>query len=280
MTHDTYRRLYGMTLGAALGLAFGLTSQTLNALVIPDVIFHQPPLGLSGNLVSSVLIGGSIGLVSSWLASSFSSVLIAAVLGSIGLELVGSFYGTVTPADQVGNLLFTLLILLLPMTGLLAAVFGLLRWIVNKQVEQRRDHISLLRRSWLPATAIMIMGVIGATALYPAEGQQRIKEMNSFVQAGLRATNAADWPPALTKYAEMFRQRATPQYTLQWIRGDGLLRWRIGQPAGFQPWQYSIVAARFDTGWALACLFMPDNSTPHCQAYDRDPSLNYPDNSD
>jgi len=46
MTHDTYRRLYGLALGAALGLAFGLTSQTLNSLAISDVIFHQPPLGL------------------------------------------------------------------------------------------------------------------------------------------------------------------------------------------------------------------------------------------
>jgi len=276
MTHDTYRRLYGMTLGAALGMAFGLTSQTLNALVIPGVIFYQPPLGLGGNLVSCVLIGGSIGLVSCWLASSFTSVLIAAVLGGIGVELVGSFYGTVTPAEQVGNLLFTLLILLLPMTGLLAAVFGLLRWIVNKQVEQRRDHVSLLRRSLLPGAAILIMGTIGATAFYPAEGQQRIKEMNALVQASLRATNAADWPSALANYTDAFQQHATPHYTLQWIRGDGLLRWRIGQPAGFQPWQYSIVAARFDNGWTLACLFIPDNSTPHCQAYDRDPSLNYP----
>jgi len=46
MTQDIYRRLYGMTLGAALGLAFGLTAQTLNALAIPDVIFHQSPLGV------------------------------------------------------------------------------------------------------------------------------------------------------------------------------------------------------------------------------------------
>jgi hypothetical protein len=228
--------------------------------------------------VSCVLMGGSIGLVSCWLTSSFISVLIAAMLGGIGVELVGSFYGTATPSDQVGNLLFTLVILLLPMTGLLAAVFGLLRWIVNKQVEHRLDHIPLVRRSLLPTAAIVILGVIGATALYPAEGQQHIKEMNSFVQAGLRATNATDWPPAFAHYTEAFQQHATPRYTLQWIRGDGLLRWRIGQPAGFQPWQYSIVAARFDTGWTLACLFMPDDSAPHCQAYDRDPSLNYPNN--
>jgi hypothetical protein len=276
MTQDTYRRLYGMTLGAALGLAFGLTSQALNSLVIPDVIFHLPPLGLGANILMCVLVGGLIGLVSCWLSSSLISVLIAAVLGGIGLELIGTFYGTYMSPTEVGTVLFTLLILLLPMTGLLAAVFGLMRWIVNQQIEQRRDHASLLRRSLLPMAAIVILGVIGATTFYPAEGQQRIKEMNGLVQAGLRATAAADWPPALAKYAEVFQQQATPHYTLQWIRGDGLQRWRIGQPVEFPSWQYSIVAARFDSGWTLACLFMPDNSTPRCQAYDRDPSLNYP----
>ena len=129
---------------------------------------------MSGN----VLVGGLMGLVSCWLSSSLISMTIAAVLGGIGVELVGSFYGTVTPPDQVGTVLFTQLILLLPMT------------------------------------AILIMGTIGATAFYPAEGQQRIKEMNDLVQAGLRATTTADWPPALTNYAEAFRQHATPRYTL------------------------------------------------------------------
>jgi len=161
-----------------------------------------------------VLVGRLMGLVSCWLSSSLISMTIAAVLGGIGVELVGSFYGTVTPPDQVGTVLLTQLILLLPMTGLLAAVFGLLHWIVNKQVEQRRDRAPLLRRMLLPMTAILIMGTIGATAFYPAEGQQRIKEMNDLVQAGLRATTTADWPPALTNYAEAFRQHATPRYTL------------------------------------------------------------------
>jgi hypothetical protein len=276
MTQDTYRRLYGLLLGAALGLAFGLTSQVLNSLVIPGIVFHQPPLGMMGNLVSCLLVCGLIGLVSCWLTSSLISVLIAAVLGSIGVELIGTFYGTSMSPEEVGTVLFTLLILLLPMTGLLGAIFGLLRWIVNKQVDLHREHAPLLRRIVLPGAAILIAAVIGATSFYPAEGQQRIKEMNDLMQAGLHAADAASLPPALASYAESFKQQATPYYTLQWIKGDGMLRWRIGHPGGFQDWQFSIAAARFDNGWTLACLFIPDNSTPHCQAYDRDPTLNYP----
>jgi len=49
MTQHTYCRLYGMTLGAAWGLAFGLTSQTLNSLAVPDVMFYQPSLGMTAN---------------------------------------------------------------------------------------------------------------------------------------------------------------------------------------------------------------------------------------
>jgi hypothetical protein len=49
MAQHTYCRLYGMTLGAAWGLACGLTSRALNLLAVPDVMFYQPTLGMTAN---------------------------------------------------------------------------------------------------------------------------------------------------------------------------------------------------------------------------------------
>jgi hypothetical protein len=155
-------------------------------------------------------------------------------------------------------------------------VLSLLRWIVNKQVEYHADRASPLRRLIAPILVVCIVGGLSATVLYPPEGQQRIKEMNALIQAGLQAGDAASVPPSFAKFADTFKQRATPNYTLQWIKSD-LIRWRIGQPAEYHEWQLSIAVARFDDGWVVACLFSPSEAPPNCRAYDRDPSANHPD---
>jgi hypothetical protein len=272
MTDQTYRRTFGAAFGAALGLAFGVMSQATNPLAVPGVTFHQPPLGMWGNIVGAVLACGLIGFLVAWWDSAFISILIAALVVGLGIELVGTLYGTQVPPDGIGPLILTIAVLWLPMTGLLGALFIVLRWIVNKQVEQRRDRASVLRRLLLPGLALIVVGGIGATAMYPAEGQQRIQEMNVLLQAGLESADAASVPPAFAKFAATFKQRATTGYTLQWIKSN-LIDWRIGQPAEYQEWQLSIAAARFDNGWVVACLFAPSEAPPNCLAYDRDPTL-------
>jgi hypothetical protein len=276
MTDRTYRRLFGLVFGAAVGLAFAVTSQAVNPLLLPGVTFHQPPLGLWGNLAGAALACGLIGVLVAWWDNTLTSILIAAVLTGLCVELVGAFYETYIPPAEVGPLLVTLLILWLPMTGLLGAVFFLLRWIINKQVEQRRDRTALWRRVVWPGLALIIAGGIGAIAIYPAEGQLRVREMDALIQAGLRAPDRAAFPAGLSAVAEPFRQHATPAYTLQWVRGDGLPPWRIGQPAGYQSWELSIVAARFVDGWILACLFLPRTTDIRCHSYERDPTVKRP----
>lgn len=261
----------GVVLGAMLGLAYGFSSQAINSLVVPDVPFYQPPWGMLPNILICVGLGGLVGLISAWPKSSFVGILIAAVSGGIFLELAGSLYGTQVPPEKIGGLIVSLTVLLLPMVGLLGAVFGLLRWMINKQVEHRADHTSLIRRLVVPILTVCIVGGLSATVLYPPEGQQRIKEMNALVQAGLQVADVASVPQAFAKFADTFKQRATPNYTLQWVKSD-LIDWRIGQPAEFSEWQLSIVVARFDNGWIVACLFAPDEKQLNCKTYDHDPT--------
>ena len=180
------------------------------------------------------------------------------------------------PPEKIGGLILSLTVLLLPMIGLLGAVLSLLRWIVNKQVEYQADRASLLRRLVVPVLLVCLVGGLSATVLYPPEGQLRVKEMNALIQTGLQAVDTASMPPAFAKFGDTFKQRATPHYALQWVKSD-LIDWRIGQPAGHQEWQLSIAVARFDNGWIVACLFAPSDQPPNCRAYDRDPSVKYPD---
>jgi hypothetical protein len=275
MTTQTNRRLSGLALGVLLGLAFGIPSQAINSLAVPQIPFYQPPFGMLPNIVGCALLGGLIGLVCAWPKSSFAGVLIAALGGSIFLELSGSLSGSQVPSEKIGGLIVSLTVLLLPLVGLLGAVLSLFRWTVNKQVEYHADHTALLRRLVAPVLLMCIVGGLSATVLYPPEGQQRVKDMHALIQAGLQAADATRVPPALANFADTFTQRATPDYTLQWITGN-LIDWHIGQPAGYQEWQYSIVAARFDNGWIVACLFSPGDGPPNCKSYDRDPSVKYP----
>lgn len=272
MTSQTYRRLTGLALGMLVGLAYGVPSQAINTLAVSGVTFHQPPLGVLPNILICAGLGGLAGVICAWPRSSFAGVLIAAVCGSVFLLLAGSLSGGYVPSEKMGGLVVSLTVLLLPVIGLLGALFTALRWIINKQVEYHIDRASPLRRLAAPFLLVCIMGGLSATVLYPPEGQQRIREMNALIQAGLRAADAESVPPALAKFGETFKQRASPNYTLQWTNSD-LIKWRIGQPAGFQEWQISVAAARFDNGWVVACLFSPGEAPPNCRAYDRDPTL-------
>jgi hypothetical protein len=272
MTKQAYRRLTGMLLGAVLGLAYAVPSQAINSLAVPNVSFYQPPYGMLPNILVCALLGGFIGLICAWPRNSFVGVLIAAVSGGIFLELAGSLYGSQVPPEKIGGLIVSLTVLLLPIVGLLGAVFSLLRWMINKQVEYRSDRVSPLRRLAVPALIVCIVAGISATTLYPPEGQQRIKEMNALIQTGLQAVDAASMPPVFAKFGDTFRHRATPDYTLQWVKSD-LIDWRIGQPAEFKEWQLSIAVAHFENGWVVACLFSPAERPPSCRAYDRDPTL-------
>lgn len=272
MTSQTYRRLIGLTLGLLLGLAYGIPSQAINALANPSVTFYQPPFGMLPNILICATMGGLAGLICAWPKSSFLGVIIAAVSGSVFLLIAGSLYGGPVAPTKVGGLILTLTVLLLPVIGLLGAVFTALRWLVNKQVEYHADRAALLRRLIAPVLLVCIIGGLSAAVQYPPEGQQRIKEMNDLVLMGLRASDAASVPPAFAKFGETFKQRATSDYALHWVKSD-LVDWHIGRPAGYQDWQLSIAVARFDNGWIVACIFSPDEAPSKCQAYDRDPTL-------
>lgn len=268
----TYRRLTGLVLGLLLGLAYGIPSQAVNSLAVPSVTFYHPPFGMLFNILLCAGLGGIAGLICAWPAGSLAGVMIAAVCGSVVLLTAGSLYGGQVPPGQYGGLIATLTVLLLPTIGLLGALFTLLRWMINKQVEYRIDRASLPRRLAAPVLLICIVGGLSATVLYPPEGQQRTQEMNTLVQASLQAADAAGLPPAFARFGDTFKRRATTEYMLQWIKSD-LNRWGIGQPAQYQEWQLSIAVARFDNGWVVACLFAPGETPPNCRAYDRDPTL-------
>jgi hypothetical protein len=272
MTIQTYRRLTGLVLGMVLGLAYAIPSQAFNSLSLPAIPLYQPPFGALINILICAVLGGLVGLICAWPRGSLAGVLIAATSGSVFLLIAGSFYGGPMPSERIGRLAATLTVLLLPVVGFLGALFTALRWIINKQVEYHSDRVSWLRRLVIPILVVGVVVGLSAAVVYPPEGQLRIKEMNALIQAGLQAGDAASVPPAFAKFGETFKQHATPNYSLQWITSD-LIEWRTGLPAGYQEWQLSIVVARFEDGWLVACIFSPDEAPAHCRAYDRDPTL-------
>lgn len=273
MSDKTLRRVLGVIYGAMLGLAFSSVTQLINFTVVPDIPLYHPPFGPAGNIALFTVAGAVVGLIGCWLESSLISVIIAGFLSSIVLELAGSLTGEPLSPDQAGRLFFTLLILVMPMTGLLGVFIGAFRWIVNQVVDGRHFHHSRLRRSLLPIGTVLLLGGLGLMALLPPEGQQRVTDMHALIQAGLQANSADALPaPLRGRAVDEFLTHATPEYTLQYVRSE-LINWRIGQPVEYQEWQLLVVAARFNTGWVLACLYTPDDQPPNCRSFDRDPLL-------
>ena len=78
------RRVFGLALGPLLGLVYGLTSQTINRIILPGIPMYQPPLGPAGNTLLIALPGAMLGLVAAWppgsIRGTFAASTVAAAL--------------------------------------------------------------------------------------------------------------------------------------------------------------------------------------------------------
>jgi hypothetical protein len=256
-----YRRRLGALLGAGLGLAYGLTSQWINALFLPGIRFYQPPWGPVGNTALSVAVGALIGLVSAWPGQSLLGALAGCAVGALLVEIAvllpGDSSGLLAAKGVLGFFIF------LPMAALLALPIGLVRWAVSKQEEARQMappwRVPAWKRVLLPLLLILAAAGLGALALYPERGRAVLTRMEAIVQAADRAALPAEMQAIKV---DGYPERAKGRYTLDWEKGE-LSRFAIPRPLDNE-WEQSAVIARFDNGWSFVCLFITPDAEPRC----------------
>jgi hypothetical protein len=261
----SYRRTFGLLLGALLGLTFGLVSQGSNRLILPGVPLYQPPFGPVGNAAVATLIGAALGGVTAWPAGSLRGTFTASGLAAALIVIVNFAAARITERGRAG-VAVAAVFFMLPLVGLLVPLLCVFRWIVNRELAAASDLASTWYRVRGPLALVIVLGAAGAMTLYPAEARHELAVMHALVRAGRNAAAMADLPPPLqTVEAADFLAQMQEPYTLEWTR-ENLNRFRIPRP-GRNFDSHAVVVARFANGWRLACLFVSPGELPECRSW-------------
>lgn len=264
-----YRRLMGLALGAALGLAYGLVSQWINRIFLPGVALYQPPLGPVGNSALFTAGGALLGLLCAWPTGGVQGAFLASAMSALAL-ITANFVS----ARPSGNLLIAIVVtggfLMLPFWGLLVPFLAALRWGVNRLEEAQRERQPWQRRLPAPSLLALAAGMAGALVLYRPDVRATLAHMDALLRQGRSASTAAELPQSLQGLVSGdFLARRQTTYALA-PESRRVERFRIPRPGrNFDHHQF--VIARFADGWRLVCVFITPDEAPICQGFDQLP---------
>ncbi len=258
------RRLLGIILGALLGLVYGLVSQTINRLALPGVPLYQPPLGPLGNTALSMLVGAGLGLLVALPTSGALGIAIASVASAIAI-MVSSVLRLGDGLSTGTQLVFGVL-LSVPLSWFTVPVIALLRWAVDRQVDQQARGEPLLVRWRVPLALVLVMAFVAAFELLGTTAQGQLRTTDRMLETALAASNPADLPaPLQGPLVRDFPAGSGAAYTLEWTRQD-LDRFIELRPSANYD-QHVAVIARLAGGYRLVCLFPTARSGPTCGTY-------------
>ena len=262
----TFRRVIGLTLGALLGLTFGLVSQTINMVALPGISFYQPPFGPWANTALCVLSGALLGLLNAWPIDGLRGTLLASGASAVVFAIATLLSIRIDPQRAVGTIM-VIAFLGLPFFGFLVPLIAVLRWTASQQEEAYADATPLRKRLVMPLVLLIVVGLIGRTSLYSLEARQTIIRMDTLIKTGQQVQDVSRLPSALRPDdVADFIERARGPYTLEWKTTD-LSRYAIPIPISSLQGMESGVIARFANGWTLVCIFVPDNPEPGCKSF-------------
>ncbi len=257
----------GVSLGALLGLAYGLVSQLINPIALPGISLYQPPAGPVGNALLSMALGATLGVITCYPLSAALGILfggIAALVGILGYMLVrlgGLGFG----GALISSLFFSV-----PMAWLTVPVLALLRWAAERLVDARRVGQPLLRWARLPVVLALVMMVLGAFELLPDEGRADLARTQTLIEQGLRANSPTALPePLRGAHMTVFPPAQKTGYTLEWTKYDLNRFMELRPPSNFDA--HAAVIVRFPGSYYLVCLYPTPAQAPTCANYDKLP---------
>ena len=264
-----YRRIVGLVLGASLGLIYGLVSQFINRIVLPDIPLYQPPFGPIGNVLIWLLIGALLGLVSAWPPETVQGALLGGITGAIMLTILTLLTGRMDSEILIGKIA-AVFFLFLPFVGALTPLLGIHRLAVNRVVEAHIESSPWWVAGQWPIPLMFIVAIIGTTSLLPNYARIMLTRTNSLISAGLKASDAAALPPLLQgERVGLFLTNAQSPFTLQWEKKQ-INRFAIPRPMTDRPHEESAVIARFKNGWTLVCLYGNSDVEPVCKGFEQE----------
>jgi hypothetical protein len=261
MTEQRYRRAAGAMIGLMFGFAYALVAQLVNRLALPGIPLYQPPLGPAGNILLGLLAGAGLGLLCAWPASAAKGILLGGVTAAAAV-----FAFTLLRMSAGAASTLVGLVLSAPMAWVSVLGMAVVRWLVDRQVEARRESAPLLRRLRLPLILTGVIGFMALFTLYSADARLELRRTNDMVWAGLRASDAAALPAPLQAPRVLgFPAGTRSGYTLEWTNVE-LDRFVELRPAANYDQQAAAIA-RFRNGPMLVCIYTAPKATPNCGTY-------------
>jgi len=145
---------------------------------------------------------------------------------------------------------------------------GLLRWVVNREVEGRVDRTNLILRLWVPLGLLALVGLLGSMARYPKWGLEEVSRMHAMLQTGLATSQTGALPaPLQPRRVGGFLERARGNYELRW-EDQNINRFAIPRGASRDAREESALIAYFETGWSLVCIYPDAQAEPACKGFE------------
>jgi len=270
MVLPSYRRSFGLLLGALIGLTIGLVTQGINHILMPGVPLYQPPFGAWINGLLCFALACVLGILTSWSNTSAIGVFLSSLFGALVISASTMASGQTDAAAQ-SQKAFALILISGSVIASLVPVLVIFRWIVNREETARTEtlagfKIPVLRRWALPVLLVIIAGSLSLTAMQNKMARAVLVNMHDLIQSGLQAQTQDALPEPLRSQAvSRFLEQGQGTYLLEWDKDD-LNRYYVSRPSTDLTRQ-STVIAHYSNGYLLVCKFPDETGQPRCKDF-------------
>lgn len=260
--HLTSQRRLGLILGLMFGAGFSITSNYVNALVMPDIPLEAPWPGTFWLTVLSVLMFGLLGLLAAWTDENVPSILLSAFVGTV----ITSIWLLISDStNRVGTVIFILFLVFLPRIFFHIPFSWLMRWLVDKlQRHEYGREIAPVKRVIPVILSFIVVVLLGATARLSAPEQQSLTRMKALIEEGMPIATRDELPNALQDI-NGFVANAEGEFAFSLGANPDALP--VQRPFVNYGEEEPFVIVRFENGFRFGCIFTPPYVTPACIDY-------------
>jgi hypothetical protein len=250
--------LFGIFFGALLGGVYAFASHMINVIYLPGIPLLPPSGTFSTYLLEYIFLGALLGFISALPEARLAGVALggfATATGSVFFTLLNQ-WGT----PNFGSTLITMLYTYLPLVVLMMPLAFVIRVCVDAQEPDPDNPHLWARRFIVPGLVVLVVVLVGSFSLYSSNTRAAVKHMDNLLRVGMRASSMEDLPAPL-RDVQGFSENAQGEYGLRY--SDNIEQFFGPRPAGAELSQF-LVIARYQNGFALACIFSENRVVPTC----------------
>lgn len=255
------RWIFGVVFGAWLGGVYALVSQAINWIYLPDIPLAPPSATPAGYVVEYLVLGALLGWICSIPENRYVGMLLGGGFSALCITILA--LQSVWGGEFFSAALILLLLTFMPLILLMVPIAFIIRLGVDaQQVDPERPYL-WARRYIIPAFLTLVVVVLGTFTLYPKDQREAFQYVHDMIQQGQQSSDLKTLPEPLQD-VRGFMENARGGYQLSW--SDRVETFFGPVPVGPELSQFLIIA-RFENGYALACVFSGNRPKPNCADY-------------